>query len=334
MKLLFVFTGGTIGSTQSGDFISVDKNKSYLIIDAYRARYEIDFEYDALEPYTELSEYADGWHIRNLVSCIKQNKDNGYDGIIVAHGSDTLQYSAAAIGYCLGNESLPICVVAANKPIEDSKSNALDNLHGAISFIKQGAGSGTFVVYRNANSDTVRVHRATRLIASMAYSDEVLSVGDLIYGSFDGNFNFFKNKKYSEKADEALQLCELCIEQFSNNIMILPSYPAMIYPKIPNEVKYVMLNTYHSGTLNTKSQALIQFLNEAKTKNVKVYATGIASGAQYSSAKIFDELGIIPLKNLSPVSAYVKLWLLSSMKKAPEELTTLMNKSIGGDIAY
>ena len=48
MKLLFIFTGGTIGSTQSGDFISVDKNKSYLIIESYRKHYEIDFEYKTI----------------------------------------------------------------------------------------------------------------------------------------------------------------------------------------------------------------------------------------------------------------------------------------------
>lgn len=329
MKLLFIFTGGTIGSTQSGDFISVDENKSYLIIEAYSKHYNIDFEYDVLEPYTELSEYNSGWHIRNLVSCVKQNDGRGYDGIIVAHGSDTLQYSAAAIGYCLGKNSCPICLVAANSPIENPASNALDNLHGAISFIKQGGGRGAFVIYRNANSDIVQVHRATRLIASKAYSDDVESVGGIIYGSFDSQFKFVKNINYFERADEALLLDEIFIESFCNNIMILPSYPAMIYPKIPNDVKYVILNTYHSGTLNTKSQALIDFLSEAKLKNVKVYVTGISNGAQYSSAEIFGELGIEPLKNISPVSAYVKLWLLTSTKKDP---TKFMSVSICGDM--
>ena len=43
-----------------------------------------------------------------LVRTVKENADKGYDGIIVTHGSDTLQYSAAAIGYCMGLESLPI----------------------------------------------------------------------------------------------------------------------------------------------------------------------------------------------------------------------------------
>ena len=88
-------------------------------------------------------------------------------------------------------------------------------------------------------------------------------------------------------------------------------------------------NTYHSGTLNTKAQATVDFLNMARDKNITVYATGISDGAQYSSAQEFDRLSIVPIKNLSPVSAYVKLWLLSSMKKEPAEF---INLSICGDI--
>ena len=329
MKLLFVFTGGTIGSTQNGNVISADAEKSYRIIDAYKKRYEIDFEYDTAEPYTELSENNTGWHIKRLVSCIKENVNRGYDGIIVTHGTDTLQYSAAAIGYCLGVNTLPICVVSANHPIENENSNAMDNLHGAISFIKQRCGRGAFVVYRNANSDITRVHRATRLIGPKSYSDDVSSVRSIVYGCFDKDFNFKRNNDYFEKEDECAPLDVSKLEEESRKIAIINSYPAMLYPQISESVRYVILNTYHSGTLNTKSQSTVEFLKSAQSKGVTVYATGISDGAQYSSAQAFNELGIIPIKNLSPVSAYVKLWLLSSMKK---DLTELMQKSICGDI--
>ena len=137
MKILFVFLGGTIGSTLSGEYISPDSKKSRALIEAYSNKHGIDFEYDVTEPYTELSENNSGMHIKRLVTCVKESLNKNYDGIIVTHGSDTLQYSAAAIGYCVGLNSLPICVVAANSPIENANSNAMDNLHGAINFIKQ-----------------------------------------------------------------------------------------------------------------------------------------------------------------------------------------------------
>ena len=66
MKLLFIFTGGTIGSTMHGDVISPDGTKSRKIIEAYRDKFGIDFEYDTVEPYTELSENNTGRNIRIL----------------------------------------------------------------------------------------------------------------------------------------------------------------------------------------------------------------------------------------------------------------------------
>ena len=99
MKILFVFTGGTIGSTLKKDnVISTDSKKAYKIIKAYSKKYAIDFDYDIAEPYTALSENNTGEHIRMLAPCIKGKRDAGYDGISVTHGTDTLQYSASALG--------------------------------------------------------------------------------------------------------------------------------------------------------------------------------------------------------------------------------------------
>ena len=329
MKLLFVFTGGTIGSTQSGNVIFADASKSYKILDAYDGRYGIDFEYDVAEPYNELSENNTGEHIKMLVECIKENESRGYDGIIATHGSDTLQYSAAAIGYCLGASSLPVCLVAANAPIESESSNALDNLRGAISFIRQSAGRGAFVIYRNSKGDTVLVHRAARLIASNAYSDEVMSVGGEPYGAFDGAFAFRKNPNYLEGTDEIEPLCASNLENTASEIMMIGVYPGMIYPSIPSGVKYVILNTYHSGTLDTKSQGIADFAREARRKSVRIYATGVYDGPCYSSATEFERLGITPIKGISPIAAYIKLWLISTAGKCPDED---LRSSLSGDI--
>ena len=253
---------------------------------------------------------------------------NGYNGIIVTHGTDTLQYSAAALGYSIGCDSIPICLVSANRPIEHPKSNALCNLHGAICFIKSGAGRGVFVPYRNDNSDTVRVHRSTRLIGTKTFSDDVSSVFGCVYGKFDNEFNFIKNPKYAEQNDEMPTLDFSALSTHSNGIMVMFPYPGMIYPNLDESVKYILFNTYHSGTINTSSASAKKFFEAAKEKDIKIYATGVTNGPEYKSASLFNELGIIPLKNISPVSAYVKLWILSQSKQNTEKLMF----SLSGDI--
>ena len=194
MRILFVFTGGTIGSTLSGDIISTDEGKSYRIIEAYRERFGIDFEYDMLEPYTALSENNTGDTVRCLCECVRAHIRDGCDGIIVTHGTDTLQYSSAALGYCLGLDSVPVCIVSSNRPIEHARANALDNLHAAVLFIRESRGRGCFTVYRNDTSDKVLVHRATRLLFGVSFSDEVASVYGTHVGYYDRNFEYVINR--------------------------------------------------------------------------------------------------------------------------------------------
>lgn len=329
MRLLFVFTGGTIGSTLSGDVISTDVDKSYKIIEAYRERYGIDFEYDMLEPYTALSENNTGDTLRMLCECVRENAARGYDGIIVTHGTDTLAYSSAALGYALGLDTIPVCVVSSNRPIEHERANALDNLHGAVSFIRGGCGRGCFVVYRNDNSDTVRVHRASRLLGPKAYSDDVSSIFGCVYGHFDAGFDFIKNDRYREGADEIAPIPSVSLGESSDAVLMIHSYPGMRYPCLAPEVRYVIVNTYHSGTLDTCSDRARRFYLSCKERGITVYATGVDSGPDYASAQAFSELGITPAVNISPVSVYVKLWMLGSVDS---DARLHMSSSLSGDI--
>ena len=328
MKLLFIFTGGTIGSTFDGDYISTDKSKPYKLIDAYKKKFGIDFDFDITEPYTELSENNTGKIISILCKCAKDNSNKNYDGLIITHGTDTLQYSAAALGYALGNGSIPICIVSSNKPIEDKNANGLENLHGAIKFIEQRNPKGVWVIYKNPN-DNVKIHRGTRLIASQPYSDCFYSVCDSFYGELDSNFKFIPNKNYNEKGDETEIFSDFNLDNECSEILRLEPYPGMIYPKINDKIKYIIHGTYHSGTINTKSEYVQNFFETAKIQGVKIYLSGICNGKSYSSTKAYKNSRLIPLPIASPISMYIKLWLCIKANKNPDDI---LFKSLGGDI--
>lgn len=329
MKILFIFTGGTIGSTLTGGVISTDEKKPYKIVSAYKEKFGIDFEYDTLEPYTELSENNTGAHLSMLTKCVKDNLKKGYDGIIVTHGTDTLQYTSAAIGYAIGSDTVPVCIVSANRPIDNEKSNGLDNLHGAVRFIECKGGKGAFTVYRNDEEDEIFVHRATRLLAGVAFSDFIGSIYRKHYGYFDREYNFIKNEKYKQADDETAPLDFSLLDDESKKIAVLPSYTGASYPHIPRRVRYIIINTYHSGTLNTKSSYARKFFIKMKRRKVSVFASGIGDGAEYASATEFSRLGIIGVKDISPVSLYIKLWALSSNKRDVKNEIAL---SLSGDV--
>jgi len=327
MKFLFIFTGGTIGSTLENGFVSTDKSKPLKIIEAYKNRYKEDLNYNFISPLTILSENLTGKYIKVLTKTIAKNLNKNYDAILVMHGTDTLQFSACATSYAFAFSPIPIMFVSANYPLENPLSNGLENLKGAIEFVKQAKCGGVFVSYKN-RGEQVKIHCATRLCFSKSFSDEVCSVKNIYYGEFNENFIFKKNPKFIEKKNQINALSTSKIKDFSKEILWITQYPAMPYPNVKKSIKYVLINSYHSGTINTLSKEAKEFFEKAKKLNVKVYVLGVEESFAYESTKLFKEYSITPLYNISPISAYVKLWLLSSLKMD----LSMLNSNLSNDL--
>ncbi len=329
MKLLFVFTGGTIGSTFNGGYISTDKNKPYTLINMYMENFEFNDSYDIIEPYTALSENNSGKTIKMLVKSVLQNLGKAYDGIIVTHGTDTIQYSSAALAYAVGNTSIPICLVSSNYPVEDCRANAIYNLHSAVKFIREQKQNGVWVPYKNPN-EPIKIHRASRLLAGQAFSSRLDSILDSHFGYYDNNFIFHKNCNFYESADEITPMNIEGLADSCDNILRVLPYPGMVYHELNDKIKYVICESYHSGTINTKSSETLRFLESAAEREIEVFLTGISNEKAYESTKALKKYNIHPLFNSAPIAMFMKLWIASSSGTDPK---LIMNKSLAGDIS-
>lgn len=324
MKILVVFTGGTIGSTKTDGVISPDKSNSYLLLDLY-GKIDSSTDFVSVQPYTILSENLSGENLCLLYDCIIANNFEKYDGVIITHGTDTLQYTSAFLSYVFGLCKIPIVLVSANYPLADKHSNGIDNFRAAVDFIRAELGKGVFVAYKNIGENT-KIHRASRIIAHNAYDDKIQSIFDEFYGEISNNV-FKENTLYSEKEDEIKISLPQQLGEISDVLKISP-YVAMRYPSLTSETKAVLLEGYHSGTLNTSGRALNEFCKNADKLNIPVFLTGACKGFYYESKKLFDKLKINVLPPASPISMYIKLWLLDANKISKVFL------SCGGDFLH
>ena len=329
MKILFVFTGGTIGSVAADGIIRPDGSRPRVLLAAYERTYGLSFTYDCVEPYTALSENNTGDTLRALCACVATHKDKGYDGIVVTHGTDTLQYSAAALAYAFADISIPLCLVSANYPVEDARSNALANLRGAVRFMAEVGTRGVWVPYQNEGEPT-KIHAGTRLLESMAFTDHVQSALNTHYGTFEGNKPFLRNPDYRAFADAVFALDATNFAQDVPQILRVQPYPGMVYPTIDEQVHYILHGSFHSGTVNTISDEAKRFFAEAKSRSIPVFLTGATEGDVYESTRVFEALGITPLPRIAPIAAYMKLWMLSLTK---ETVTAeMLTAPLAGDI--
>lgn len=328
MNLLVVFTGGTIGSSAGEDgYFSPDQQKGYRLLELYRNKCNTkDIRFDVVKPYTTLSENLNGEHLNKLINCIREASAQRYDGIIVTHGTDTLQYASSALGYALGNFSIPVVLVSSNYILEDVRSNGLANFCGAVDFIREKQGTGVFVAYKNEGEE-VTIHRGTRLSFHPPYEDNLYSIENQYYGKYV-NGKFEPNLFYHERPDEISCLCESWGQNRSPVLWIAP-YPGIHWPSLDQQCKAVLFGSYHSGTLGTENQAWVEFVQEAKKKDIPLFLTGAVGGASYESTKPFEMHGIQVLPKASPIAMYVKLAMAVS---EGSDLQEIMCRSLGGDL--
>jgi len=193
MKILVMFTGGTIGSCLQDGYISPDEDNNYRLINMYREKTGDTQEFDLSEPYTTLSENLNGTHLQMLIREVaNQIEADKYDGIIVTHGTDTLQYSAAALSIMFDKVGIPIILVSSNYPLEDERANGVSNFEGAVKYIQNKGKAGVYVSYVNADSESEdeSIFSAENLANHDMYSDNIRLVNiKTIKTKFDVKIN-------------------------------------------------------------------------------------------------------------------------------------------------
>lgn len=320
MKILVIFTGGTIGSTVGENYISLDGSKRYALIENFNKNCSLKVDFDVETPYSIFSENLSGKELTLLCKLVESKVGLGYDGIIVTHGTDTIQYTASALAFTVKTK-IPILIVSANYPLENKLSNGNDNFLGAVKFIEQNKTGGVFVAYKNFMDNAVEFFNATRILIHNEASDAINSIDGYPYAFYvlpsdnDPSIIDFEDKitvlndakKLTGKG--AIGAVEFALEP---KILFVQSHPADSFSYDLNGYKAVLIKPYHSGTLDTANKNFVKFCKRAKKNDIPIFIANVQEGVSYDTTKCFNELGLIALP--SAVSAtYVKLWIAISI---------------------
>ena len=165
MNILVLFTGGTIACSRSDGALSPDADNSYALLQRFDSA---DVRFTTASPYFVLSENLGTAHLRRLYDCLTGYDLSCFDGVIIAHGTDTLAYTAAYLSLRLGLCDTPVVLVSAAYPLSDSRTNGFVNLNGALDFIRAGKGKGVFVSYQN-DGENLKIHRGCLILKSVLW---------------------------------------------------------------------------------------------------------------------------------------------------------------------
>ncbi len=285
MKILVIFTGGTIGSRETDGEISPNRDTKYILIKNFEEKNGKVCDFVCREPYFALSENLNAATLNLLISEVKKGLSEDFDGIIVTHGTDTLQFSAVAVHFAANDANIPILFVSSNYTLSDKRANGQDNFKVAVDYILSGGKSGVYISYKNPKTE------ASVLPANSVYT-----------------FLEDDDKLFEAKGSILCPVCEFTFSEPSG-ILVIDPHPADGYYYSLDEVKAVLFRPYHSGTLATSDWRLRAFCQECKKKGIPLFLCGGAEGTTYESSSWYNELGITSLPHAPFAATYMKLWV-------------------------
>lgn len=325
MRIKVILTGGTIGSALSGGVLSPVASPASKLETAYRktgGKAEFLFSF----PFTVLSENLCAQNLNMLVESVLSAYNDGFDKIIVCHGTDTLQYSAAAVMYALAGKQCTAVLVSAAKPLDNADTNGYKNFCAAAAFLEQRSIYGTFAAYANSG-ENAKILPASRLVLFGECSDRLLCINGEFAAVYEEN-KIKDNENYISRKSVNLGFVP-CFDEHSG-VDAVSAVPGRKYSKCSDDTRAVILRPYHSGTLNTANSQFADFCKDSAQRDIPVFAVNIRQGAQYESSLQFEKLGIIPLAGSAFAPIYIKAWLAGDKKG--NELCEFMETSFAGEL--
>lgn len=357
-KLKIIYTGGTIGGKAEPEGeTKADINWKMFLKLLYKKcpSFERDVRRKIIElshdtPVKEFSENMIPSDWTKIAESVDKAVKEGIDSIVIAHGTDTMCYTSAALSFMLQGIKIPVVVTGSNIPLDSEGTDAITNMHDAIRVALDKRFKGVFLVFSGIGNQPSDIHLGCRVRKAKFYDNCFESVNVDNIGKFKKRF-LSKNttvKVVNRKLlDQVIEINDRKDYQPEYNINANISF-FKVYPGFnPDLIDYVVkekgtkgliLELYNSGTGCIKNKySLLKSLKTA-SEHIPVFITSQQEGSvtmdsYISSTKIKKEGGVVPLKSMITEAAIPKLmWVLGQKTSSKEEVIELMLTNICGEI--
>ena len=169
-KILLLLTGGTICSfgDEQGNRRDVDVQKAKALLLQYFEESDSPCAHQKFDVVTILNTLSENMTIpkwNELLRFFKKCDFSQYRGIVIAHGTDTLAYTASLLALALSKVEIPVFLVSSQLPLNQEGANGNENFRRSVELICAGIHSGVYVVYRNEDGRCF-LHHGGHLVSS------------------------------------------------------------------------------------------------------------------------------------------------------------------------
>jgi len=242
--------------------------------------------------------------------------ENGVDGVIIGHGTDTMHHTAAALTFMVQNTPVPIVMVGSQRSSDRPSSDAALNLQAAAWTAAYADIAQVMVCMFGPTSDQYNLLHSGCRVRKMhsSYRSTFRTVGDVPIAMVEpGKLTPIKKDYKKRRQDNNVTIDPV----FEEKVTIVYYYPNMqpdiINSLVDNGYKGIVIAGTGLGHVN---KPLYEPLANAIKKGVHIYMTvqtlwGYVHMFVYDTGRDLMHLGVVPAGNMLPEVAYVKLgWAL------------------------
>ena len=337
-KVAIISTGGTIASRV--DYRTGAVRPALTASDLYSVVPELAniARIDTQILFSLFSENLTPQHWTETANAVAGQIAEGVDGVVIAHGTDTMGYTAAALSFALQNLPVPIVIVGSQRSADRPSSDAATNLIGAVTAAAKAPFAEVSVAMHETPSDqNIILHKGTKVRkCHTSRRDAFKSVNTTPIARIQNQKIIMLTEDYRKRG----QAKSLVLKpEFNEKVALIKFFPGMN----PAVIDWYLEQNYKGlileGTgLGHVSKYSFEAIRKAVEQGVVVAMTsqciwGRVNMNVYDSGRDLQALGVIPLEDMLPETAFVKLmWVLGQVKDT-EEAKKLLTTNIAGEFS-
>jgi len=320
-SIMVLYTGGTIGMQASANGLAPASGFEQRMRAELSTRSDLaPWRFREMQPLIDSANMTPAYWLR-LREAIIDAVDQGCDGVLVLHGTDTLAYSAAALSFQLLGLQAPVLFTGSMLPAGVDNSDAWENLTGALEALTAGQKAGVQLYFHGEllppnRTAKVRSFGRTPFIA-LARTASATTIAPL-----PTELDYRKPRQTAK-------------------VTVLPLVPGfstdLLRTVIHSGVQGVVLECFGSGTGPADDPDFLAALEEARNAGVVVVAiTQCHEGGVeldiYEAGSKLRQAGVLSGGGMTREAAFGKLQLLLGAGLPVDKIRQLVEQDLAGEL--